>query len=56
MLLADHSKYGKVSFAKVAELSEIDHYLTDDGISKTALEAMEAAGVSVTVVPIKGEA
>ena len=56
VLLADHSKYGKVSFAKVAELSEIDHYLTDDGISETALKAMEAAGVSVTVVPIKGEA
>lgn len=55
ILLADHSKYGKVSFAKVAGLSDIDHCLTDDGISDTAREELEAAGVSVTVVPIKGE-
>ncbi|WP_284646360.1 DeoR/GlpR family DNA-binding transcription regulator [Paenibacillus silviterrae] len=50
ILLADHSKFGKVSFAKVAELSEIDQILTDDGITDKAVKEMLAAGIKVTVV------
>ncbi|MDF2653476.1 MAG: DeoR/GlpR transcriptional regulator [Paenibacillus sp.] len=55
ILLADHSKYGRVSFAKVAELSDIDHCVTDDRISEKALKELEAAGISVTVVKVGGE-
>ncbi|MCP1308785.1 DeoR/GlpR family DNA-binding transcription regulator [Paenibacillus tyrfis] len=54
ILLADHSKFGKVSFAKVAELPEIDHWITDDGLPDNAREELEAAGLSVTVVHAGG--
>jgi DeoR family fructose operon transcriptional repressor len=54
ILLMDHTKYGRVSFAKVAALSEIDQILTDDGISDNALKELESAGVTVTVVQTGG--
>ncbi|WP_248929601.1 DeoR/GlpR family DNA-binding transcription regulator [Paenibacillus hamazuiensis] len=49
ILLADHSKFGRVSFAKVADLSDIDHCITDDGISDSALKVLEEAGIEVSV-------
>lgn len=54
ILLMDHSKYGRVSFAKVAALSEIDQLLIDDGISDKALKDLDSAGVTVTVVQTGG--
>lgn len=54
ILLMDHSKYGRVSFAKVAALTEIDQLLTDDGISDNALKELDTAGVTVTVVKTGG--
>lgn len=53
ILLADHSKYGKVSFAKVAELTDIDHCVTDELISDSALKELRASGMEVTVAPRK---
>jgi DeoR family transcriptional regulator, fructose operon transcriptional repressor len=49
ILLADHSKYGKVSFAKIAELSDMDILVTDDMISDNALKELEAFGMQVIV-------
>ncbi|WP_169085194.1 DeoR/GlpR family DNA-binding transcription regulator [Paenibacillus sp. PL91] len=50
ILVTDHSKFGKVSFAKVAELSDIHHCIVDDAISEQAVREMEAEGIKVTVV------
>lgn len=47
-LLADHSKFGTVSFAKVADLSEIDQVIVDDGLSSGAARQLEEAGIDVT--------
>ncbi|AJY77524.1 DeoR faimly transcriptional regulator [Paenibacillus beijingensis] len=49
ILLADHSKYGKVSFGKVADLTEIHHCIIDQGISADAVREMEAEGIQVTI-------
>ncbi len=54
ILLMDHSKYGRVSFAKVAALSEIDQLLTDDGISDNALKELDTAGITVAIVQTDG--
>lgn len=52
VLLADHSKYGTVSFAKVADLSEIDQCIMDDGITPDALKKLESAGIDVTITSV----
>ena len=50
ILLMDHSKYGRVFFAKPA-LTEIDQLLTDgNGISDNALKELDTAGITVTIV------
>jgi DeoR family fructose operon transcriptional repressor len=55
VLLADHSKYGTISYAKVADLSEIDQCIMDDGISQAAVKEMESAGIDVTLTSAGSE-
>lgn len=54
-LLTDHSKYGKVAFAKVADLSEVHHIIVDDGISARAVQEMESEGIQVTIAKERGQ-
>ena len=39
ILMCDSSKMGRVSFAQVMELSEVDELITDSGIEQEDLEA-----------------
>ncbi|MBO8162904.1 MAG: DeoR/GlpR transcriptional regulator [Brevibacillus sp.] len=50
ILLTDHSKLGKVAFAKVADLEEIDKCIIDDGAPLSAIEELEKTGMDVFVV------
>jgi DeoR family fructose operon transcriptional repressor len=47
ILLADHSKLGRVSLCKHADLADIDLFITDDGIPEAELKALRATGLSV---------
>jgi DeoR family fructose operon transcriptional repressor len=47
ILLADHSKIGQVSLCKHADLSDIDLLITDTGLPRAQLHALEAAGLEV---------
>ncbi|WP_234404950.1 DeoR/GlpR family DNA-binding transcription regulator [Paenibacillus bouchesdurhonensis] len=49
ILVTDHSKFGQVSFARVADLSEIHHCIVDHGITEQAISDMEAEGIKVTI-------
>ncbi|MBW5447537.1 DeoR family transcriptional regulator [Cohnella sp. CFH 77786] len=49
ILVTDHSKFGKVSFAKVADLSEIHHCVVDDEVAREVVQEMEAEGIKVTI-------
>jgi len=49
IVVADHSKLGKVHFARVAPITAIDKLVMDDGISPEEIEAFEAQGVEVIV-------
>ena len=52
ILLADHTKIGKVAFAKFADLSQIDTCIVDDKAPKNVIDEMEDAGILVyTVTP-----
>jgi DeoR/GlpR family transcriptional regulator of sugar metabolism len=50
IVVADHSKFGKVSTALVAPISSIHKIVTDSGISPQQLDALRQAGVEVIVV------
>lgn len=53
ILLADHTKIGKVSFAKFGDLAEIDQYIVDDRIPKDVLDALAGMNIQVCVVPVE---
>ena len=47
ILLADHSKVGRVSLCKHADLSDLDLLITDSGIPKADLTTLRATGLEV---------
>jgi DeoR family transcriptional regulator, aga operon transcriptional repressor len=49
IILADHTKIGKVNFVRFCALAEIDLLITDDGISSEQREALAGAGLQVLV-------
>ena len=50
IVLADSSKFGKKSFAKICELNDIDELITDSGISSSNKKKLEEKGIKVTIV------
>lgn len=49
-LLADHTKFGKTSFSRFADISDIDVCITDAGISMEMVETMESNNINVHIV------
>jgi DeoR family transcriptional regulator, fructose operon transcriptional repressor len=49
ILLVDHSKFGRESLCRHAELSDIDLLITDSGVSRADLKALARAGVQVQI-------
>lgn len=52
ILLVDGSKFRPPCFSAFGDLAEIDEVITDEGIAPEALDALRAAEVTVTVVPV----
>lgn len=50
ILLADHTKFGKVSTAFVAPLTVVHKIITDSGTPKTTIAALQEEGIEVIVV------
>lgn len=49
ILLVDHSKFGRESLYRYADLADLDVIITDPGISAEAMAAVRAAGVDITL-------
>src|SRR6185312_8814382 len=49
-VVADSSKIGKVAFARICELTDVDELITDVDADADAIAAIEDAGVRVTTV------
>jgi DeoR/GlpR family transcriptional regulator of sugar metabolism len=49
VVVADHSKLGVVALAKIAPLSRVDVFVTDEGADAEMLREIELAGVRVVV-------
>jgi DeoR family fructose operon transcriptional repressor len=50
VVLADHSKFGREEFARVAPLSLVDTIITDSGVDQELTDDLEAAGPRMVVV------
>jgi len=50
IVLADSSKFGKKSFAKICGIENINEVITDNGISSLIRKKLEEKGVKVTIV------
>ena len=50
IVLSDSSKIGRVAFAQIASMSQMDELITDEGIEREDLEAFQKV-ISVTVAP-----
>jgi len=50
IILADSSKFGKKSFAKICGLDQIDEIITDKGVSRSIVDKLEEKGIAVSIV------
>ena len=50
IILTDSTKFGKRGFGKICNIDEIDHIITDKGVSERVVKQLESNGVTVTVV------
>ena len=50
IVLADSTKFGKKSLAKICGISDVNEIITDSGISNSNKKKLEEKGVKVTVV------
>lgn len=50
VVLADSTKFGKRGFGKICGFEDVDHIITDKGVSQQMRNHLEGLGVTVTVV------
>jgi len=50
ILLADHSKVGKVSQARVGEIAEVNQVILDDAVAEDILNQLKTMGITVHLV------
>ncbi len=53
VLLADHTKFGRQSTAKVADLSAINTVITDSGVAEGMVAALREQGIEVCVAKVE---
>lgn len=54
ILVADHSKFGRITFSRICGLDRIHRVITDDRLPATDASALSALGLQVHRAPIKG--
>ena len=50
IVLTDSTKFGKRGFGKICNIDEIDHVITDNGISEHTVSQLESMGIEGTIV------
>jgi len=49
IVIADHTKFGKVTFAHIANLDEIDKVITDSGVDEKYVHQLKDKGIEVII-------
>src|SRR5262249_31064504 len=52
MIVADHTKFGRLALARLCGLEEIDLVVSDSGLTDECRGMLEAAGVGIHVAPV----
>lgn len=55
IILADHTKVGKSTFARLCAIKDVDILITDDQITTEQLRVLKDAGLKVLIAPCKNE-
>ena len=53
--LAEHTKFGRQSFAFVAPVTDIDILVTDNGVEQKYVDQLREMGVQVIIAEVKSE-
>lgn len=56
IVLADHTKFGYIAFARIASLDRIDTIITDDAVDPDEVQLIEDAGVRVIIAGDESDA
>jgi DeoR/GlpR family transcriptional regulator of sugar metabolism len=56
MIVADHSKFGRLALARLCGLDAIQHLVVDPGLPDEFGAILEAAGVMIHRAPLEGSA
>lgn len=52
IVVADSTKFGHQSLSRVCDLSDVNHYVVDDGLSTDWRERISAAGATLHIAPV----
>jgi DeoR family transcriptional regulator, fructose operon transcriptional repressor len=55
ILVADHSKFGRISFAHICDLDRVQAVITDDGLPPRVAAAIERRGITLHVAARRAE-
>jgi DeoR family transcriptional regulator of aga operon len=50
VVLADSTKFGKRGLGKICPIDQVQHIITDSGISPAMLKILQEKGIAVTLV------
>lgn len=50
IVLADSTKFGKRGFGRICGIEEVDHIITDSGISNHTINALKDLGIKVSII------
>lgn len=50
IVLADSTKFGKRGFGKICGIEEVDHIITDQGISDHTIKTLESLGIKISII------
>src|SRR4051794_28799845 len=53
LLVADHSKFGRLALSRLCGLEEVDRVVTDSGLSEVYRKLLDAAGVAVHLASVE---
>jgi DeoR/GlpR family transcriptional regulator of sugar metabolism len=53
MIVADHTKFGRLALARLCGLEDVDQIVADSGLPEQDRAMLEAAGVAVSIAPVQ---